>query len=154
MEQLLSILPNLTFNLVTKKPIEYKLFNGIIDDMPAFSYIIHSGLDTLIETFTSDGKETENIAKNNDVIICGPSLEKYVLLNNKFIQKYEINNGIAIPEQSPRTVAEYLGEEEIYFTASWGEQMVLKNRDFLVKDGDHYYRIARKEYLETYNLPE
>ena len=55
--------------------------------------------------------------------------------------------------QSPRTVAEIPSDclnGDVYFTASWGEKMVLKNGDFLVRDGENFYRIAREEFLETY----
>jgi len=154
MKELSSILSRINFKQTTKKQIEYIYHEGNTNDMPMFSYTEHKGPDLLVETFTSDGKETQNTAKDGDIIMCGPSLEKYILKHDKFLEKYEIINGIAIPEQSYRNVAEYLDEEEIMFTASWGELMVLKKNDFLVKDGDHYYRIARKEFLETYNLPE
>ena len=43
-------------------------------------------------------------------------------------------------------------DQPITFKAPWGEDMILKRGDYLVKDGDQgYYRIAQKEYDETYN---
>jgi hypothetical protein len=42
----------------------------------------------------------------------------------------------------------------VTFTAPWGESMILKPGDYLVKDGDAgYYRIAKLEYDQTYNQP-
>jgi hypothetical protein len=51
-------------------------------------------------------------------------------------------------------VAEYTGKEPVTFKASWGEDMILKPGDYLVKEGEGaYYRIAKKEYEQTYNPP-
>jgi hypothetical protein len=123
--------------------------------MPPMSYGVNDKEDLRVVTMTSDGKETENTAKDGDVIMSGPSSEKYVIKSSKFSKMYEGNMGEDVtPEQSPRMVAEYLGTEPITFKASWGEDMVLKPGDYLVKEGEGaYYRIAKKEYEQTYNPP-
>jgi hypothetical protein len=85
----------------------------------------------------------------------GPSRENYVVKAAKFPKLYQgTMGGPVIPEQGPRMVALYTGQQSVTFTAPWGESMVLKPGDYLVKDGDAgYYRIAKAEYEQTYNQP-
>ena len=85
----------------------------------------------------------------------GPSRENYVVKAAKFPKLYQGKLGdIIMPEQSPRLVSKYTGQQPITFTAPWGESMILKPGDYLVKDGDQgYYRIAKAEYEQTYNPP-
>jgi hypothetical protein len=85
----------------------------------------------------------------------GPSGETYVLKAAKFSKLYQGSIGeTVVPEQNPRMVALYDGDQVINFMAPWGENMVLKPGDYLVKDGDSgYYRIAKVEYEQTYNPP-
>ena len=47
-------------------------------------------------------------------------------------------------------------DEEYYFIAAWGEEMVTKKDDYLACPLDHseVYRIARKEFFETYKPDE
>lgn len=145
----------LRFLPTRKKPRQYEYNqSGRAEGLPPMSYTVASEPQRVV-TYTSDGKETENTAAQGDVIMSGPSGETYVLKAAKFPKLYQGNIGeTVIPEQNPRMVAHYDGDQVINFTASWGENMVLKPGDYLVKDGDtHYYRIARKEYEETYNPP-
>lgn len=89
-------------------------------------------------------------------MISGPSQEKYVIKGEKFNKLYQGGMGnTVVPEQSPRQVAQYRGNQEVTFTAPWGESMVLKPGDYLVKDPDNtgYYRIARQEFEATYQVP-
>jgi hypothetical protein len=104
---------------------------------------------------TSDGKETQNVAEPNDIILSGPSGEKYSIKAAKFPKLYFGNIGGPIhPEQSPRNVAVYGGNIPVNFVAPWGENIVLKPGDYLVKEDEgKYYRIAKKEYEMTYNPP-
>lgn len=47
--------------------------------------------------------------------------------------------------------AKYTGQEEIIFTAPWGEKMTLKPGDYIIKEDENkYYRIARKMFELTY----
>jgi hypothetical protein len=45
-----------------------------------------------------------------------------------------------------------MGSQTITFQAPWGEQMILKNGDYVVReaDGKGYYRIAKAEFEKTY----
>jgi len=133
----------------------FKIIDGNIKSMPPMSYGVNDKEELRVVTMTSDGKETENVAKAGDIVMSGPSSEKYVIKSSKFSKMYEGNMGEDVtPEQSPRMVAEYIGEDPITFKASWGEDMVLKPGDYLVKEGEGaYYRIAKKEYEQTYNPP-
>ena len=59
-----------------------------------------------------------------------------------------------IPNQSPRLVKEYEGNESVVFVAPWGERMILNRGDYVVSDGpEAFYRIARSEFDDTYENP-
>ena len=152
-ESLDQILPSLQFKQVTKKPLKYKYFEGTQDQMPAMTYMVSQQQQPVI-TITKDGKETQNVAEPNDIIMSGPSQERYAVKAAKFPKLYQGQIGQdVIPEQSPRTVAKVENiQEPINFTAPWGENMILKPGDYLVKDGEQgYYRIAKHEFEQTYN---
>ena len=44
------------------------------------------------------------------------------------------------------------GKKEFYIIANWGEKMIVKKNDYLVSplDNSEVYRIAEKEFFETY----
>lgn len=148
------IAASMEFKPVTKLPIQYRYVpDGYPDDLPPLSYT-QSRVEQRIVTVTADGKETENMAKVGDFIFSGPSGERYVLTDAKLRKNYQgIPGQTLVPEQSPRMVARYDGRDTVNFKAPWGEMMVLKPGDFLVKGDDGYYRIAAKEYKLTYNMP-
>jgi hypothetical protein len=154
-----SVTDKLEFTPVTKKALPYKPHGEIADSsalegMEPMTFATATS-EMKVVTITADGKETENTAVPGDIIMSGPSGEKYVVKSAKFEKLYtKQEDGTVIPEQSPRQVARYDGTDEVTFTAPWGEQMVLKPGDYLVKDGDGFYRIAKKEYEITYNLPD
>jgi hypothetical protein len=154
-----SVTDKLEFTPVTKKALPYKPHGEIADSsalegMEPMTFATATS-EMKVVTITADGKETENTAVPGDIIMSGPSGEKYVVKSAKFEKLYtKQEDGTVIPEQSPRQVARYDGTDEVTFTAPWGEQMVLKPGDYLVKDGEGYYRIAKKEYEITYNLPD
>ena len=85
----------------------------------------------------------------------GPNREQYVIKSAKFPKLYQGQIGGPIhSEQSPRNVAVYNGKEQVNFAAPWGENMVLKPGDYLVKEAEgKYYRVAKQEYEQTYNPP-
>lgn len=147
------IASGLQFKPTSKKKVMYK-FAQTTTNMPAMSYAV-APEQMRVVTHTADGKETQNMAEPNDIIISGPSREQYVVKAAKFPKLYVGNvGGVVHPEQSPRQVAVYTGTEPVEFTASWGEDMVLKPGDYLVKEAEgKYYRIAKKEYEMTYNPP-
>jgi len=123
--------------------------------MPPLSYAVSDKQQPVV-TVTADGIETltPNTAEPNDIIMSGPSKEKYVIKAAKFPKLYsgQIGGPITV-EQSPRMVAVYTGPDTVRFKASFGADMVLKPNDYLVKDGEGYYRIAKDEYEQTYNPP-
>ncbi len=147
-----SILPTLKFMQTTKQPKKYTYVDSV-ENMPPMSYAVAKQQQPVV-TYTADGKETQNVAEPQDIIMSGPSKEQYVVKADKFPKLYtgEIGSEV-IPEQSPRTVARVDSiEQPVTFKAPWGEDMILKKGDYLVKDGDQgYYRIAQKEYDATYN---
>lgn len=147
------IASQLTFLPTTKRKLVYQFVDSI-EDMPAMSYSIATAQQP-ITTTTNDGKETQNTAEPNDIVISGPSREMYVLKPAKFSKNYQGKiGGPVYPEQNLRYVALYTGSMPINFLAPWGESMVLKPGDYLVKEAEgKYYRIAKKEYEDTYNPP-
>jgi len=152
-----SILSTLTYVPVTKKKINYSFFDLTargIKSMPSLSYGVNPTEGVRVVTKTADGKETENTARKGDIIMSGIGGEKYVIRADKFLKLYVGRVGSAVhPEQGPRLVARYTGKGTISFKAPWGEDMILKSGDYVVKekDGGGYYRIAKKEYESTYN---
>ena len=145
----------LKFLPTTKLPKQYKFVaNGQPYQMPPMTYT-QVQQQMQVDTITGDGKETTNTAEPGDIMLSGPSQENYVIKSAKFGKLYQGEiGGTVVPEQSPRQVANYTGLDPIQFTAPWGESMVMKPGDYLVKDGDAgYYRIAKAEYEQTYNQP-
>jgi hypothetical protein len=148
------IASKLNFQPARKKPVGYVMSNhSTAEDLRPLEYTI-ADKDQVVETYTSDGKETTNTAHKGDFIFSGPSGELYVLKPSKVQKVYTGSiGGTLTPEQSNRSVTLYNGPE-INFTAPWGESMVLKPGDYLVKEQDNsgYYRIAKKEFEQTYEL--
>lgn len=110
-----------------------------------------------IHTFTSDGKETTNVAKENDFVVQNmtEAKELYILSREQIKSRYE-----KIDDQKDGWIrykaigsvkgVRYNGEE-IEFMAIWGQPMALKKGDMIVTtDGSEVYRIAWKEFNETY----
>jgi len=121
-----------------------------------------------IETITSDGLETKNVAKEGDFIVKNKTEaeECYILKSetfNKIYHYYREHEG-GFNEYSPNKKiigVEIKGsffskenKKEFYFVAPWGTEMIVKENDFLVcpLDYSEIYRIARKEFFETYRL--
>ncbi|MFK8103421.1 MAG: hypothetical protein AB8G15_12890 [Saprospiraceae bacterium] len=121
----------------------------------------------LIETITNDGLETRNTAKSGDFIIKNQTeaAEQYILSPDKFLARYQlydkkkdgfheydaIGKIIAIEvDQNLLTQLNY--PPEFHFIAPWGGKMIVKKNDFLASPLDlkSVYRIARKEFFQTY----
>lgn len=120
-----------------------------------------------IATVTNDGVETTNKAKTGDYIIKNKTEagEEYVMSPSKFKDRYKYKkrskSGYSEYEPKGRIIAleinksflkKFKLDNEFYFEAAWGAKMVVKENDFLVcpVGGDEIYRIARKEFFETY----
>ncbi len=149
-----AIAAGLNFLPTSKKKLTYRFVTNS-ENMPPLSYAVSDKQQPVV-TVTADGIETltPNTAEPNDIIMSGPSKEKYVIKAAKFPKLYsgQIGGPITV-EQSPRMVAVYTGPDTVRFKASFGADMVLKPNDYLVKDGEGYYRIAKDEYEQTYNPP-
>lgn len=141
------------FMPTSKKKLVYQYVEST-ESMPPMSYTVAKERAPVV-TMTSDGRETQNTAEPDDVIMSGPSGERYVVKSAKFPKLYVGRIGDPVhPEQSPRSVAAYTGDTPVSFVAPWGESMVLKPGDYLVKEDEgKYYRIAKLEYEMTYNPP-
>lgn len=125
-----------------------------------------------IATITKDGVETENTAAAKDMIVKNQTeaKEMYILKPDKFAKRYkrigEAKDGFkeyqAIGEIKAIEVTSDLLKEanipakEFYFLAAWKEKMIVKEGDYLVSPLDYseVYRIAKKEFFETYRLKE
>jgi hypothetical protein len=147
------IAAGLEFKPVTKKKIVYKYVDGgKPGDMAPLTYTVSKTQQPIV-TVTSDGKETQNVAEVGDIVFSGATGENYVIKAAKLPKLYHGNVGSDIyPDQSSRQVALYTGEP-VTFKAPWGEDMIIKPGDYLVKDPANpgYYRIAKVEFEKTYN---
>lgn len=124
----------------------------------------------VILTYTKDGLETKNIAKAGDYIVKNSTeaKEMYILTEKKFNSRYELKGkiddtwnvykplgkvkGIKVTNKIFKLLGISKGEKEFYIMANWGEKMVVKKNDYLVSpfDNSEVYRIAEKEFFETY----
>jgi len=122
-----------------------------------------------ITTTTSDGKETTNRAKPGDYIVKNQTDagEEYILPPSKFrsryvykkrskagFSEYEPTGRIYAVEVNKRLLKKFGVKNRFYFQADWGSKMVAKEKDFLACPigGEEVYRIARKEFFETYRV--
>ncbi|HFC00810.1 MAG TPA: hypothetical protein ENJ53_08415 [Phaeodactylibacter sp.] len=120
-----------------------------------------------ITTATSDGKETINRAHPGDYIVKNQTDagEEYILTPEKFhprytfkkrakagFSEYEPTGRIYAMEVNQRFLRKFNVKNRFYFMASWGSKMVVKEKDFLAcpVGEEEVYRIARKEFFETY----
>ncbi|MBV6439068.1 MAG: hypothetical protein EPGJADBJ_00699 [Saprospiraceae bacterium] len=123
-----------------------------------------------VETVTGDGVETINEAGSGDYIVQNQTEagEQYVVPENEFLKKYApvgkpTRQGFAEYRSTGKIVALELTAEklkalglprEFKFKTDWGEDMVAKAGDFMGGPADfsEVYRLARKEFFETYAL--
>ncbi len=126
----------------------------------------------LITTITADGLETSNIAHKGDMIVKNQTIAKemYVMKPSSFEQRYAsydeaLSDSDGFQEYTPigkiwallmdATLLYSLNlPEAFYFEAPWGSSMICKENDYLVcpPDFSQVYRIARKEFFETYKF--
>ena len=125
----------------------------------------------VIETVTSDGVETRNQANAGDYIVQNSTeaRERYIVSSKKFESRYQfetsLGDGIARYKPTGKVIAvevddrllKHLAQgETFHIMAPWKDKMVVKKNDFLVTSLDfrEVYRIARKEFFETYRVEE
>ena len=134
-------------------------FCGKIYRKSSLVYVVVANNKEFIETWTNDGLETTNYANPGDFIVQNlqtENLEKYVVPPEMFKSRYDFfywcgSGVVCIPLGKVKAI-QYDGED-IQFVAKWGRLMVLKTGDFIVSpcpDFKEVYRIARKEFFETY----
>ena len=123
----------------------------------------------LIITITKDGVETQNrVTKPNSFIVQNQTRagEEYIVTGNNFNKKYTFlraaKNGYAEYQSTGKIVVVKLTKslwqqlefppKQLHFEAPWGEPMMLKLYDYMVTPLDYseVYRIARREFWETY----
>ena len=126
-------------------------------------------LNEKITTWTSDGKETSNRAKSGDYVIKSQTEagEEYIIPGHKFkarytfekrsaggLSEYKPSGRIQALEVNQRVLKKFKVKNRFYFMAPWGSKMIVKEKDFLACPigGNEIYRIARKEFFETYRL--
>lgn len=157
-----SLARSLQFVTATKKAYALTMVTDAAA-MPARSFYVHEGAKPL-EVVTEIGgeRETKNTAHPGDVVVCGPKGERYVVKPRKFLQLYNVVDEVARPRPLPRQVAVVtradlrkagIKEDHLEFAAPWGETMLLKAGDVLVRDGTAgYYRVEKAAFAETYTF--
>lgn len=114
----------------------------------------------VIVTHTSDGKETENTAKDGDFVIRNHTgaREEYLIPQSKFDTRYERLGAASEPgwdlcKAKGRCQAIVYKGPDTQFIAAWGEPMRLRDGDLIctpLPQKGEVYRIAAKEFDETY----
>lgn len=129
-----------------------------------------------VVSILKDGKETQNTASKGDYIVRNgtEAQEEYIVKPEKFKARYvPVKADYYKPNEEARVyalqittsnISKYRLEglqqlcdglnEPLYIEASWHESQLLRLNDFLVVSPtkDEVYRIAQKEFHETYSL--
>ncbi|MGM0947098.1 MAG: hypothetical protein ACQEW9_18130 [Bacteroidota bacterium] len=120
-----------------------------------------------IVTKTSDGIESKNVSEEGDYLVENQTStgEKYLVRKKMFERKYEIKQALSegwavyAPKDFIWAVQlssgdlTHFGQTDILdFMAPWDELIIAKAFDYLVlpPEKDEIYRIAKKEFEETY----
>ncbi|WP_297598035.1 hypothetical protein [uncultured Cetobacterium sp.] len=113
----------------------------------------------VIKTYTKDGLETTNTVTEASYIVKNTTeaKEEYIIPKSKFEKRYKFiknkNKKWDIFQPIGEIKAVKVKNKDTFFIiAPWGEEMIVKNGDFLVSPLDYseIYRIANKEFFETY----
>jgi hypothetical protein len=124
---------------------------------------------TVVITITSDGVETKNTAVEGDMLVQNQtsSEEQYLVKAETFKSKYEMIDSLGCGwacykpkgimmgyELSEEDLKSFGVSERIEFQTPWKDTMFVRKGDFLVTPvkQNEIYRIARKEFLETYQV--
>jgi hypothetical protein len=117
----------------------------------------------VIVTTTSAGVETQNTAKDGDLVLCNVETnakEEYILAEAKVNKRYRL---LGAGSREGWNLYQACGEfrgfvydgEDTSFVAKWDEEMVLKTGDYIgtpLPEKDQVYRIGREEFESTYRL--
>jgi hypothetical protein len=121
----------------------------------------------MVVTKTSDGEETKNTAKAGDWLVENQTSinEMYLVKPETFVKKYTIVQALEQGWGCYQPMGEILGikvsdthiedlgaSKVLEFQAPWKDTMIVKPGDMLVvpPEKDEIYRIAKKEFGETY----
>lgn len=121
----------------------------------------------VVQTKTGDGLETTNTAGGNEFIVRNQTEagEEYIVPAHKFEERYTLldkadadwaeyqaKGQIVAIELTPERLAALHLPAEFEFIAPWEDPMTAKTGDFMggPKDFSEVYRLARKEFFETY----
>lgn len=126
----------------------------------------------VVVSTTSDGDETTKMASAGDFVVKNltEAQEQYIVAEEKFLKRYEfvkdlegswklydpVGEVLAIEITRDLTIDLNVGEE-FYIVAAWGSDQLAREGDMFVStlpDLGEVYRIARKEFYETYRLME
>lgn len=115
-----------------------------------------------ITTIIDGEEETKKTVKSSEVVVKGPKGEFYVISEKKFNDRYEVDKALSDDFQAFKASGlirayEYKGDS-FKFMASWDEEMLCKDGDFLAspvmdqedKDVTEVYRIERSVFDKTY----
>lgn len=123
----------------------------------------------VVVTRTSDGEETRNTAEEGDWLVENQTSaeEKYLVKAETFEKKYTLRHSIGdgwgcyspkgeiyAKEMTAADLAALGAQDILEFQAPWKETVIIKPGDYLVipTDKSEIYRIARKEFGETYEV--
>ena len=147
-----------SFLLFVEQPISYTFHvvsaTTLSDSLaiPSGNGVVKAATTELRITTLVDGVvETSNIAKLNDVIICGPKLEYYVLTNDKALNNYDFSYDNTEDNNKSHTVISMATKSSLKpfiqvrsddfekcphlisrsFSPSWGGSMIVDPDDFI-----------------------
>jgi len=108
-----------------------------------------------IITIMKDGHtETKNIVKKGDMVVTNPDGEQYIISGDTFSKKYEIDPNNPKQYRPKGGAQEFIPvQEDITFTAPWGEEMNIKKGGMLNISGREtgdIYGIQKDEFEKTY----
>ena len=124
---------------------------------PVFARLANVG--EYIETWTDDGLETTNYAKEGDFVVMNlytSMKEEYIVSSDMMSARYEFVYNLTeggIYKPTGKVKAAIYSGGEIQFIAKWGRNMTLKAGDMIVTPLPHckeVYRIASQEFYESY----
>lgn len=122
--------------------------------MGVVTYIVPSTGTPVLETSTV----VKYRAGKKVAIVCGPV---YDLYTPDMSAKFDVDpsTNVATPKDEERFAARYTGATTVFLASwsrtnpEWGVQsMVIKNGDYLIKDGNFSYRVAKEAFDKTYEV--
>ena len=111
-----------------------------------------------LTTYSGGVKETTNNIKPGSFVVCNKENDKYALTPKDMKRLYSLGT-ISTKDQprqcvkvSSQKLKKVYNKQSITFKAPWGEDMIAKNNDYLILDGNSAYRIRDKVFKKTYTM--